>query len=229
MMRSPLLYIALALALLAVTHSHAQEVTPPPATPAVPPATLAIPKETEDPEVTRLRTFLKAKPEVKIQPSDNPTIRAVMGPAPLKVAIATGLDMDVRRNFLRFVEEWQKKDAKKYGAIEVVKDFKDADIILVRYAMVENSYESSYSAEVPVAKWDKQFHMTTELKTHTVSDTLVPTFGYVIQPNGEEMEILYRYASPTLAGIYKTSGSSIWDALKYLMKDRFENTKKNKK
>lgn len=59
--------------------------------------------------------------------------------APLKVYIATNTETKTRQNFIEWIDQWNQEDGKKYGAIEVVDNWRQASVILARYALQDPS------------------------------------------------------------------------------------------
>src|SRR5262245_23022279 len=85
--------------------------------------------QTATEENARLREHLNIGPDVPIHLG-----RATLPPqTPLKVFIATGLDLGVQKNFQKWLEDWNKKNGRKFGQVDVVPDVTQADVILARY------------------------------------------------------------------------------------------------
>jgi hypothetical protein len=83
-----------------------------------------------------------------------------------------GLDITVRDRFAKWVDEWNRKDAQKYGAVVLVPQLGDADVILARYLVRERVTSHTTSRVVQAYAYDPK------------SGTTVPTrFPKRTQPN----------------------------------------------
>src|SRR5262249_41829834 len=94
--------------------------------------------QTADEEVARLQKHLGVSEQTKITPA--PGASLPKSTQPLRVFIATGLDLTVHENFVRRIDKWNKSgDAKKYGSLELVSDISQAQVILARYTLTDQS------------------------------------------------------------------------------------------
>ena len=226
---SSLTLAALAGILLAPRAVHAQ--TPVPNPPA---ASVSLPDE-----MMRLRPFLGADNHTKIQ-----MVGAAVDATPLftyfpiKVFVSTGLDLDTRDNFVRWASEWQKKDAKKYGELELVGEAGKADLILVRYTLADRAVQKSETKTFPLAKtttYDRQdradnstsYGTTTSyrIEQRVVNTAVAPTFSYIVARNSDGFSVLKRSETVSKIGGEKDAGKPLWDAVKKLLKADTKPTK----
>jgi hypothetical protein len=180
-------------------------------------ATLA---QTPTEEIQRLQELLGVSEQTKIKPATNLTLQTT--DKPLKIYIATGLDMKVRENFLRWIEKWNKSgDVKKYGSLEVVSDISEADIVLARYTLNENARTETASRPSVGTVYDPATNKVISRPTQqTYSYSTVPVFAYVLRRNDKDFEILSRYNDSADLGEYKNTGELLWDNFKKLLKSK---------
>ncbi len=171
-------------------------------------------------EIKRLQEFLGVSEQTKIKPATNPTLQT--SDKPLKVHIAMGLDMQVRDNFLRWIEKWNKSgDAKKYGSLEVVSEISEADIVLARYTLNESVRTETASRPSVGTVYDPASNkVISRPAQQTYSYSTVPVFAYVLRRNNTDFEILSRYNDLTFLGEYKNTGELLWDNFKKLLKNK---------
>jgi hypothetical protein len=81
-------------------------------------------------EIDRLRQMLELPDSASISLAAAPSLPTA---SPIRLFIATGLDLSVRQNFLKWVDEWNRKDAKTQGPLVLVNNAASADVILARY------------------------------------------------------------------------------------------------
>lgn len=124
-------------------------------------------------ELDLLREQLGVSADVPIALADSSDLPA--GDS-LKVFIAVGLDMDVRKRTVERIAEWNKKDAKKYGALEIVTDLAEANVILAHYS----------ERDRPINK------ITGNSKTVTTT-TYIPGNSYIIIPQAQGFAVVWRY------------------------------------
>jgi len=139
---------------------------------------------------------------------------------PLKIYIATGLDMKVYQNFVRWIEKWnQSSDSKKYGLLKIVENLDEADIILARYTL--NTQANSNTASYPSVGtvYDPATKSVISRPTQRAySYSTVPVFAYVLRRSGNNFEIISRYSDSASLGEYKNSGELLWKDFRKLLK-----------
>lgn len=151
--------------------------------------------QTMNDEIARLRAHLSVSDSIQVNTSSAPILPKEY---PLKVYIATGLDMVVHNNFVRWINEWNRKDGKKYGALEIVEDLNQANIILARYTLKDQVTTQQDSVTV---------ENTTILLSS--SRAIVPVYAYIIRRQPQRLEILSRYAESAPAKDDKHSGEPL--------------------
>jgi hypothetical protein len=181
--------------------------------------------QTMNEEVDRLREHLGVPPNtlVKLASSSN-----LPDKTPLKVYVATGLDIKVRDKFAEWIQKWNKDEAKKLGALEQVSDITDADIILSRYTLQEKVSPRTASTVGSATVYDPATNSTiTRPVTRTYSYDLVPVYLYLIARNETGLEILWRETTRTSTGDFRSGGYSLRDQFKKMMQARSKNHKKS--
>jgi hypothetical protein len=161
-------------------------------------------------EFSRLREHLNLPDTTSIKVSNSSALPAN---DPLKVYIATGLDIGVRDNYLHWLEKWNKKDGKKYGMVQITYNLSDADVILARYILREQTM-------------DRPDVVSRDIKSSTDSYRMVPVYAYVIARRAGGLEVLWRYASTTTAAETKDSGVDLVNDFFKMIKDRGKSRKK---
>ena len=129
--------------------------------------------QTMNAEIDLLREQLGVPASVPIAIANSPDLPKA---DPLRVYIAAGFDMDVRKRTTERINEWNKKDAQKYGALTVVTELSQADVILVQYSDKEHPINEVGGTSKSVG---------------TV--TYIPGNSYIIVPKGQGYEVLWRY------------------------------------
>jgi hypothetical protein len=161
---------------------------------------LTISAQTMSEEIERLREQLGVPDSVAItmaNSSDLPTTD------PLKVYIAAGFDMDVRKRTAERIDEWNKKDAKKYGALTIVSELSQADVILVQYS----------DRDHPIT------HVGGTAKRVSTA-TFIPGNSYIIVPKGQGYEVLWRYQGKSLEHGRRLPGQTMRDYFFDMLKKR---------
>jgi hypothetical protein len=176
--------------------------------------------QTATEEIIQLREHLGLTEQAKILPSTSPSLGTIRGP--LNVFIATGLDMKVHDNFIRWIEKWNKSgDANKYGSLNLVSDIDHAEIVLARYTL--NIQARSQTASYPSVGtvYDPATNSIISRPTQrTYSYSTVPVFAYVLRREGVNYEILSRYSDSASLGEFKSSGELLWKDFINLLKRR---------
>jgi hypothetical protein len=170
-------------------------------------------------ELTALRQFLKLPASTSLNVS---AATALPGATPLKLFIATGLDLGVRQNFTSWIDEWNRKDGKKHGNVVLASDVADADVILARYVEREKAQTATdTTAGSAVVVDPKTQKVGTAPYAREYSYTEVPVLAYVIARKApSELEIVWRYTGMTSVEEQKNSGRQLWDDFKTMMKSR---------
>jgi hypothetical protein len=180
--------------------------------------------QTPGEEMARLRQMLELPDSATISLAAAPELPAAN---PIKLYITTGLDLGVRWNFLKWVDEWNRKDGKKHGAVVLVSDAASADVTLARLVDREKARTGTGSGLLTGTVVDPS-----TLTVHTVpyvgsySYTVVPVFAYVVsQPSPNAFHIVWRYAETRPSEEDEDSGKQLWEDFKKLMKKRPDQPK----
>ncbi len=134
--------------------------------------------QTMEEEIGRVREQLGVPESTPITLANSSDLPAT---DPLKVYVAAGFDMDVRKRTTERITEWNKKDAQKYGTLTVVSELSQADVILVQFS----------DRDHPISR----VHGT-EGNIHTT--TYIPGNSYIIVPKGNGYEVLWRYQGKSI-------------------------------
>jgi hypothetical protein len=177
--------------------------------------------QTPDEELALLRQFLNIPASTALVPSAVPRLPNTR---PINVYVATGLDMGVRQNFFRWIEEWNRRDGKKHGQVTLVSEPALADVVLARYVdrdKAQTAINSRLGSGMVYDPATQKVHAAPYAQQYSYS--AVPVFAYVLAQNSpSHFEIVWRYAETTVPGEYKDSGKALWDDFTKLMKNRTE-------
>jgi len=179
-------------------------------------ALLCLPGQSQDTqsELANLRKHLELPDSTPIKLSLSSTLPPNR---PLNVFIAVGLDVGVRGNFSRWLAEWNKKDGKRHGLVNLVSEISQAQVILARYALRDRVQTDT--RVVPGVAIDPT---TGQTVTRPVPRTysVVPVYAYVISRNPAGLEIIWRYVGQDYVAETKSSGKKLRDDFLTLMKSR---------
>jgi hypothetical protein len=141
---------------------------------------------------------------------------------PLKIYLALGIDMTVTDNYARWIAEWNRKNAAKYGSVAVVDSVADADIILVRYVERSSPSTETTSSVSSATVWNPATNSTvTRPVTRQYSTTIAPVYTYILQPlGGGRFAITYRDADTATFRSTKRSGRNLWEDFEDILKER---------
>lgn len=165
--------------------------------------------QTMSDELAKLRQHLNIPESISISPAISTNLPEAI---PLKIYIATGLDMKVRDNFVKWIEKWNEKDGKKYGLIEIVSEINNADIILARYTNRDQVTSKMVSGTNVVTG-----------TTSTYSVSRVPLYSYVLARDSNGLKILWRYTGQTYVKEYSDSGEELKNQIFKMLKARAKN------
>lgn len=180
--------------------------------------------QTMNEELSRLRAHLGVPADTSIQLANS---SALPDKNPLKVYVATGLDIKVRDKFAEWIEKWNKEEAKNLGSLEQVSDIAQADIILSRYTLQEQVSTQTASSVGPATVYDPATKSTvTTPVARTYSYNLVPVYLYLIARKAEGLDILWRETTRTSTGDFRSGGYTLRDEFKRMMKVRAKKLKK---
>lgn len=180
---------------------------------------LRLEAQTPDQELAVLRQLLNVPETASVSPAAVPRLPGTGG---VKLFLATGLDMGVRQSFLKWVEEWNRKDARKHGAVTLVANAALADVVLARYvdrSKAQTATDTALGSGVVYDPGTQQTRAAPYARQYSYSQ--VPVFAYVLaQTAPNSFQIVWRYATTTTHEEHKNSGRDLWGDFKNLMKKR---------
>jgi hypothetical protein len=162
--------------------------------------------QTREQEFTILRDHLVLPGSTRVKL--NRSLSISIDP-PFKVYIATGKDKDPHKNILRWIEEWNKKDGDEFGAIEVVSELQQAQIILSRC----NAFFDTHSRTLRGIGQGLGFS---------------GLYVYVIESREGGLEILHRNTHSTDDSL-ETVGRTLWEDFQRMVKRGKKEKEKQKK
>jgi hypothetical protein len=136
------------------------------------------------------------------------------------VFIATGLDLGVRQNFMKWATDWNRKDGRKYGALEVVQEAEAADVLLVRIANREDATsETDTRIDAALLPTSEGLKLAPFARRYTRA--VVPVSAYILtRAEPGSLRIVWRYIGTTTLEESNTSGQQLWDDFATLLKKR---------
>jgi hypothetical protein len=154
--------------------------------------------QTPNEEMDALRALLNVPASTNIRLAD--ANRLTNAPQ-IRLFVATGLDVGVRNNYYRWIEDWNDDHGKKYGYVKVVTSLDDANTVLARYTVKDSG------------SW-----RLTDPRSNTRD---IPVFAYVINKEGDALEIAWRYAANNASYVEtRISGKDLWDDFARMLKAR---------
>lgn len=173
------------------------------------------PGQTVDRELAALRDHLTLPDTTNLAPAD---ALALPDGNPLRVHLATGLDLKARENIERWIGEWNAKDGKRQGALEVLPASAGAQIVLARYTVRDKVRTRTVSGSdlFPTAPGARRSGFRARFTYE-----LVPVYAYVIDSRRPETwSIVWRHTGQTSLEESKDSGRELWDGLRGLLRKR---------
>jgi hypothetical protein len=142
------------------------------------------------------------------------------------VFLAFGLDTAMRDNLVRWIGDWNRKDGKKYGSIDLASELGQADVVLARYTISDRISSQTYTTPGTVVVYNPNTNqLESKAIARTYSTSMVPAYGYVLRRGENRLDVISRYTGAASAKTTKRSGQDLWDNFKDLMKQRATNSK----
>jgi len=129
--------------------------------------------------------------------------------SPIKIYVLAGIikerrfhtDSQVYGNYVRWFDEWNRNDGRKYRTLEMVQDIAQSDVVLIRYLDIDQAVEFRRKHEVPVEE--------------------TPIYYYIANYKPNQLEILFHRGIDIIEGSNKKeAGSYLRDKLFNLLKTR---------
>lgn len=147
--------------------------------------------------------------------------RALQCGDPVKLFLGFGLDMSVRDRFTGWIDEWNRKDGKKYGRIEVVAAIDDLEVVVARMVYRDQLSTRTESRVKTGAAWDWQKKEWVVRPMPTMSTyEVVPIYGYILNQTNGHLFLVSRYTVQGSVDDDKNAGRKLWDELRDLLKAR---------
>jgi len=157
-----------------------------------------------DEERALLRKGFKLPDAATISEVKNKTFPSA---APLKVRVETIFDPTIRQLVTDWINEWNQKEAQKYGKLGVAPDGLQADISVLRYS------------HLPATGLIGKLGLTCTDPNGKVQ-RLIPIYSYLIVERSDGLEILWRKVYLTYEEEHEFAARLLTDRLKKLMKER---------
>lgn len=121
--------------------------------------------------------------------------------------LAIGLDTKVREKFTKWLDGWNRGEARKYGAIKEVPTLGEADVVLAH--VVRPDLKSTQTAGVMTGGGGLM-----------ISGDVVPITNYILVPSDAGYTVAYRDLRQITVRYEHRVADKLWDAFKDAMKKR---------
>ncbi|HEX6738288.1 MAG TPA: hypothetical protein VF310_08460, partial [Vicinamibacteria bacterium] len=140
---------------------------------------------------------------------------------PLKVYLALGLDVRVRENLTRWIEEWNKKDGAKRGpALALVGELAEAQVVLAREVETEKARTTTQTFVTPGMDPPRSSGTTrSQRSTFQVLQAPVRTYVLAVAAPGD-VRILWRDVGLGTVEADDSTGRPLWDDFRKLLRKR---------
>ena len=159
-------------------------------------------------EMVALRKHLELPENINLALASSSRISQA---GPLKVYLAFGLDIGVRNNFEQWINKWNKGDGKKFGALQVISQMAQADVILARY-VVPSDATSTTSGAI--------YANSGIMVGRTGLYQTIPVYAYVVARTPTAVEVRWRYTGQTTTEETVKSGEKLWEDFRKMLKAR---------
>jgi hypothetical protein len=181
------------------------------------PAAGAEPTSTEA-ELERLRRFLGLPAGARLSVAPAPVVPAG---APLRVFLAMGLDVRVRENLARWIEEWNRKDGARSGrTLAVVAEMAEAQVVLAREVDTDKARTTNQTFVMPGTAPPRSSGTTSPQRT-TFTVLQAPVRSYVLAVESkDDLRILWRDVGLGVVEADSSTGRPLWDDFRKLLQNR---------
>src|SRR5262245_48622045 len=160
--------------------------------------------QTEKQKIDALRGLLNLPNSSTITFAKKSPIAAA---SPIKVYVLWGIikegrfhpDSQVYSNFVRWFDEWNRNEGKKYGRLETVQDIAQSDVVLIRYVDIDQAMEFQRKHNLPTGE--------------------LPLYHYIANYKPNQLEILF-HRGIDIIFVDKEAGYYLRDKLFNLLKAR---------
>ena len=167
-------------------------------------------------ELQRLRKFLALPPSVRLSVAPSPTLPP--GPV-LKVHLATGLDVRVRENLSRWIEEWNRKEGAKQGPrLGLVAQLSEAQVVLAREVDTDKARTTNQTFVTPGMEPPRSSGTTRPQRT-TFTVLQAPVRSYVLAvADDDDVRIVWRDVGLGIVEADDSTGRPLWDDFRKLLR-----------
>jgi hypothetical protein len=169
-------------------------------------------------ELEKLRRFLALPAEARLTVAPVATLPAGSS---LKVFLAMGLDVRVRENIARWVEEWNRKDAgKAKRTLVLVTELAEAQVVLAREVDTDKARTVRQTFSTPGMTPPRSSGTTRP--QHTTFEVLqAPVRSYVLAvASPADVRIVWRDVGLGIVEADGSTGRPLWDDFRKLLQKR---------
>jgi hypothetical protein len=175
-------------------------------------------KSSTEAELERLRKFLALGPSARLSVAPAPTLPAG---AVLKVFLATGLDVRVRENLARWIEEWNRREGAKHGPrLGLVAQLSEAQVVLAREVDTDKARTTNQTFVTPGVSPPRSTGTTRPQRT-TFTVLQAPVHTYVLAVTApDDVRIVWRDVGLGTVEADDSTGRPLWDDFRKLLRKR---------
>jgi hypothetical protein len=168
-------------------------------------------------ELERLRRFLGLAASARLSVAASPALPEAR---PLRLFLAIGLDVRVRENLTRWVEEWNRKEGDKQGRLKVVADLAEAHVVLAREVDTDKARTTNQTFVTPGMTPPRSTGTTSTQRT-TFTVLQAPVRSYVLSVVGpDDVRIVWRDVGLGLVEADDSTGRPLWDDFRKLLQKK---------
>jgi hypothetical protein len=169
-------------------------------------------------ELERLRRHLSLPAAARLSVAPSPELPAG---ASLKVFLATGLDVRVRENLIRWIEEWNRKDAGRQGPrLSLVTELGQAQVVLSREVDTDKARTTNQTFVTPGMSPPRSSGTTRPQRT-TFTVLQAPVHSYVLAvASPEDVRVVWRDVGLGIVEADGSSGRPLWDDFRKLLRKK---------
>ena len=182
------------------------------------PALADPPRSSTEAELERLRRYLSLPASARLSVAPSPQLPAG---ASLKVFLATGLDVRVRENLTRWVEEWNRKDAGRQGPrLSLVGELAQAQVVLSREVDTDKARTTNQTFVTPGMTPPRSSGTTRPQRT-TFTVLQAPVHSYVLSvASPEDLRIVWRDVGLGIVEADDSTGRPLWEDFRKLLRKK---------
>lgn len=183
-------------------------------------ATSGVFAQLDDKEVSNLRKHLKISAKDVVRQDKNAKLADGNS---LKIFLAIKRSGSEANYFEKWVEDWNREEAARYGTLEMVKDAAQADVVLSQFVSTQSKLVQDASIGIgnvpPPGQLKSKVRVTREVD---IQQLKLPVYSYLIKREGDVWTIIYKDVETSIPGeqLSVSPESRLWRSFKEELKAR---------